>query len=234
MKGKSPAGKKWMVITVSALAVLALVVIVQSVFLVRMSNRMSEISGAGFGTVENAGLMGGQWQTKTVSSSQKKKADPMNMDTLPDWFDRPFDKDTWDPFREMQQMREYMDRMFDSSMSRFGLSPKFGILVKDYGFSPRLDVTEESKRFVITVDLPGVNDGNVNVTVSNDRLVKISGVREKEIEKSDAKGNIIRRELRKGKFERSVMLPEAVDADGMKVEHKKGVLTIYLPKKNQK
>ncbi len=141
----------------------------------------------------------------------------------------PFNGDSWDPFQEMQRMQRRFDRMFEGAFDRFRMSPRFGVLAEEQLYEPRLDVDEEPDRFVVRIDLPGVDGSRINVEVQ-DSTVRIAGSREETVEQTGPDGHSLRRERRVGHFDRSVALPEPVDEARMQVNREDGVLTIILPK----
>ena len=156
-----------------------------------------------------------------------KRDDPFDIDD--DWFSRPFDPNKWDPFAEMQRMQEQMNRMFNDSFGHFGRSPRFRGLAREPSFSPKIDVHEEDDRFVVRLDLPGVEEGSLDVRVEGKKL-RITGKRESVVDEKDQGGRIMRQERRIGDFARTVELPAPVDASRMEVKNEQGVFTIILPK----
>lgn len=145
-----------------------------------------------------------------------------------------FDPDTWNPFEEMHHMQEQMDRMFGEAFGRFDSSPHFRGLSGLRDFTPRVDVEEKSDHYVVVVDLPGTKESDVSITLE-DQTLTISGTREFTNEKKDESGNsqVLRRERRLGKFQRSVTFANPVDPSGMKSDFDGGVLTINIPKKEK-
>jgi len=161
------------------------------------------------------------------------KPDKSPPDRGDDWFASPFDPGKWDPFAEMQRMQQHIDRMFSDSFGRFGQSQKYSDLVREPGFSPKVDVREDKDKFVLELDLPGVDKGDVNVRVDG-RNVEISGERNDVVTRTDKDGHTVRQERRTGSFSRTVELPEAVDAGKMTARDEKGVFTIVLPKSSDR
>ena len=129
-----------------------------------------------------------------------------------------------DPFLRMQ---DEMNRMFDSFFERpFGLSR-----LNDWeGFDPSVDVYETDKEIKVDVELPGMDEKEIDITVGNDVLT-ISGKRESE---ETQKGkSFYRHERSFGSFRRSIELPEEVDEDRIDATYSKGILKIVLPKSEQ-
>jgi HSP20 family protein len=92
---------------------------------------------------------------------------------------------------------------------------------------PQLDVTKDDKSFAVKVDLPGLDEKDVEVTLS-DRVLTIRGERKEEKEAKEK--DYYRRERAHGTFRRSIEIPAAVDATKIEASFKKGVLTIQLRK----
>ena len=93
---------------------------------------------------------------------------------------------------------------------------------------PAVDLVESDKAYEVTAELPGMDEKNIDVKVTDGRLT-IKG--EKQEEKEEKKKDYYLHERRFGSFERSFELPESVDAEKIEASFKKGVLTVTLPKK---
>jgi HSP20 family protein len=142
---------------------------------------------------------------------------------------RRFDEDrAFDTFRtEMDQLHRSIDRLFADA---WGGSFAPSLLSETWttrSITPRLDVTDDDKAFHVAVELPGMTDKDVSVTVK-DRLLTISGEKKEEKEKKDK--DVYRRERAYGSFRRAIELPGDVDAGKIEAAFKNGVLTIDLPK----
>lgn len=93
--------------------------------------------------------------------------------------------------------------------------------------TPRVDVSETEKELNVKVDLPGMTEKDVSITLNRDVLT-ISGERTQEKEENE-KG-WYRMERQYGSFSRAIPLPYEVDMDKADAIYKHGVLTIKLPK----
>jgi HSP20 family protein len=93
--------------------------------------------------------------------------------------------------------------------------------------APAADLTETDKSYELSMELPGLDESNVDVTVAN-RLVTISG--EKKEEKKEERKDYYLSERRYGSFKRSFRVPEGVDTDKIEANFVKGVLKLTLPK----
>lgn len=130
----------------------------------------------------------------------------------------------WNPFKELEDM----EKRLSSYLGRPGIpteSGKEAMTVTEW--SPRVDITEDDKEYVIKADLPEVKKEDIKLTVQ-DNVMSISGERKYEKEEKGKKYHRVERAY--GSFMRSFTLPE--DADGSKVnaEYKDGVLNVRLPK----
>lgn len=136
--------------------------------------------------------------------------------------------DEWDPFKEMRSMQERIDHMFDNAFSRFHFSDGFDSLLDDYAFSPDINIEDKGDEFLVTVNLPGAEESDLDVKVE-DQTLTISGEVKTETREED-KGKLLLHERSVGKFRRVVTLPEPVKSDDIKSERKKGVLYLTIPK----
>lgn len=120
-----------------------------------------------------------------------------------------------------------MNRMFDNFFRGFGLSP-FGELEREWAaFSPDVDIVDSDKEVKVSVELPGIDEKDINVSLTHDTLT-ISG--EKQQETEDRGKNYHRMERSYGAFKRSIPLMCDVDEAKADATFKNGVLTITLPK----
>jgi HSP20 family protein len=92
---------------------------------------------------------------------------------------------------------------------------------------PVCDVWETKDDVVISVELPGVNEKDVNVSITGD-LLTVKGERRWEQSAKDDSHHRLERAY--GKFERTVQLPMPVQADKVTATYRDGILTVRLPK----
>jgi HSP20 family protein len=142
---------------------------------------------------------------------------------------RRFDDDkTFDTFRtEMEQLHRSIDRLFTDAWSGTVAPSLLSDTWTAGKITPRLDVVEDDKAFHVTVELPGMTDKDVAVSVT-DRDLTIRGEKKEEKEKKEK--DVYRRERAYGSFRRAIELPNDVDAGKIEAAFKNGVLTIDLPK----
>jgi HSP20 family protein len=121
------------------------------------------------------------------------------------------------------QLQQQMNSLFEDFLG----TPSAG-LWRGGGFLPQLDVSETDKEVRVIAELPGLDEKDVEVNVTNNMLT-ITG--EKKVETEEEEGDYRHIERSYGYFDRAVALPEGVDVDNAKAKFKKGVLRITVPKK---
>ncbi len=94
-------------------------------------------------------------------------------------------------------------------------------------WNPRLNISETAKDYRITVELPGVDEKDVDLDLT-DGLLRIKGTRRNETEEDGQ--NFHRIESFYGEFDRSVQFPETIDEDKIEASFKNGILNIIVPK----
>ena len=131
--------------------------------------------------------------------------------------------DFWEPFGNIEDIREEMNRMFDTSLRRRGS-------LFDSAFAPAIDVVEEKDNYLVKADLPGLSKDDVNVAIQ-DNFLTIKGERKHEVEKKES--NFYHQERVYGQFVRTVELPARVEASKVTANFKDGVLQVTLPKSEE-
>jgi HSP20 family protein len=139
----------------------------------------------------------------------------------------------WTPFLSL---RREIDRLFDDFGGGFWRSPfrsafavePFWQREMTWAATPAVDVVESEKAFEVTAELPGMDEKNIEVKLSNGNLT-IRG--EKQEEKEEKKKDYYLKERHFGSFERCFQVPEGVDANKIEATFTKGVLKLTLPKK---
>jgi HSP20 family protein len=130
----------------------------------------------------------------------------------------------WQPSREMEET----GRRFEDVFGRPFLPGIWRLFPsEEMVWAPAIDVVEKEDRFLIKVELPGVNEEDVNVSVTGDTLI-IEG--EKKAESEVKKKGYYYTEASYGSFSRSITMPSTVDADHIEANFEKGILEITLPK----
>lgn len=92
---------------------------------------------------------------------------------------------------------------------------------------PDVNVSETDNEFTVTADLPGLEEKDINVKISNN-ILRIGG--EKKLDHEGKDKNFHRIERVSGSFNRSIQLPTPIKDENVQASFKNGVLTITLPK----
>ncbi len=130
----------------------------------------------------------------------------------------------WQPYRELEEM----GRRFEDVFGRPFLPGIWRVFPsEELVWAPAIDVIEKEDKFLVKVELPGVKEEEVNVTVAGGTLT-IEG--EKKADSEVKKKGYYYRETSYGSFSRSITMPSTVDASKIKASYDKGVLEITLPK----
>lgn len=141
----------------------------------------------------------------------------------------PIKRSDADPF---EALHREINRVFENfSRGFFGLSPfSLNALEESHWgeFAPRVDVREDDKEIEVTAELPGMDEKDVQVSLSNDALL-IRG--EKKTEREEKGKDWCRMERSFGSFNRSIPLPDAIDSGKAEATFKKGLLTVKIPKR---
>ena len=130
----------------------------------------------------------------------------------------------WRPTRDLVGIRDEMNRLFDSFFTGWPERRK-DLLASEW--APSIDVAETDEEIVVTAELPGVKQDEVDITITDDVLT-LKG--EKKEEKEVKEKNYHRVERSYGSFQRSISLPTGVKSDEAKASYKDGVLHITVPK----
>jgi HSP20 family protein len=96
---------------------------------------------------------------------------------------------------------------------------------------PAMDLVEGDDHFVLKADLPGLDEDDVSIEIQDNTLT-VSGERKAEHETRERGWYRVERSF--GRFSRSLTLPEGVDADAVSAEFDKGVLSVRIPKPEER
>src|SRR5579863_3181630 len=125
----------------------------------------------------------------------------------------------WDPFREVVALQNRMNSLF-GNMNNETESP-----LTTASFVPAVDVYEDDKKVVLKLEVPGIEEKDLDVRVENNTLT-VKG--ERKFEKEEKEENFHRIERRYGSFYRAFTLPSTVDAEHINAAYNNGVLRIEL------
>jgi len=129
----------------------------------------------------------------------------------------------------LQQLHSEMDKLFDQAFKGFGVHPfGFGRVAPAELFKPTLDLSASEKQYTVNVEIPGVDEKDIQLEIADDTLV-IKGEKKQESESKD--NSFYRIERSYGSFRRMLSLPEDADRENVSAAFKKGVLTVTIPRK---
>ena len=135
----------------------------------------------------------------------------------------------WDPQRDLIDLQGRMNRMFDDALSRsVGSEPTETL--GSAGWRPPLDLIEEPERYVMRVDLPGVEAADVEILIESGKLT-LRG--ERRAASGLSRESYMRVERPQGRFAVQITLPESVAADSIQAAHRNGVVECVLPKRRE-
>jgi HSP20 family protein len=135
----------------------------------------------------------------------------------------------WEPVRELNSLQQEMNRLFSS----FFDTPTAGGNGGSYArrWIPAMDLVETDDEYVLTADLPGLGQEDINLEFE-DNVLTLSG--ERNAAHSERKEGYYRLERASGSFSRALTLPEGVDPEAVKATFDKGVLEVRIPKPEQR
>jgi len=127
----------------------------------------------------------------------------------------------WNPARDFARLQDEVNRLFDGTL---GLPRN----TESYGWTPAVDVFEDTEGVTFKFDLPEVEGKDVDVRLENGTLT-VRG--ERKLEREEKREGYHRIERAYGTFARSFSLPATFDSEKANAEHKNGVLRIFVPKR---
>jgi HSP20 family protein len=134
----------------------------------------------------------------------------------------------WDPFQDLRSAQEEMAQMSPILAHALGLHAQQGSgQATTTAWAPALDISERKDAYLVTVELPGVEADDLEITLE-DGLLTIQGERQFAQESSEQQFHRIER--RYGAFRRSITLPAQVMAEQIEATVDNGVLQIMVPK----
>src|ERR1700704_5859107 len=130
----------------------------------------------------------------------------------------------WESLRELSAMQDRMNRvnrLFRESYSPEG--PEEALTTT--ALAPPVDIYEDEHNIILKIDVPGIDEKDIDVSVQNNTLT-VHG--ERKVEKEEKEENFRRVERQYGSFTRSFTLPSSVDPGAVSANHNQGGLTITL------
>jgi HSP20 family protein len=127
----------------------------------------------------------------------------------------------WDPFREVVALQNRVNSLFRDLNDGEEAVPA-------PSFAPPVDIYEDAKKVVLKLEVPGIDQKDLDIRVENHTLT-VKGERKFEAEEKEQ--NFHRIERRYGSFFRAFTLPSTVDTESVQATYNAGVLKLELAKK---
>jgi HSP20 family protein len=127
----------------------------------------------------------------------------------------------WDPFRDVVALQNRVNSLFREMNE--GDNP-----LTTASFVPAVDIYEDAKKVVLKLEVPGMEEKDLDIRVENNTLT-VKG--ERKFEKDEKEENFHRIERRYGSFYRAFTLPSTVDPEKVQASYNAGILKLELSKK---
>jgi HSP20 family protein len=131
----------------------------------------------------------------------------------------------WDPYRGLVSLQDQVNRLFEDTVIQ-GRTGQADLAT----WAPAADIYETENDLVAKVDLPGVQEADIDIRVENNTLA-IRG--ERKFEKEVTEDSYLRVERAFGTFTRSFSLPNIVKVENIRASLQNGVLTLRMPKREE-
>ena len=140
------------------------------------------------------------------------------------------DENVWDPFRELRDLSDRMNRAFglEHGLRRNGESDQ---ALTGVDWAPSVNISETEKAYLIGADLPDVKKEDVSVHCE-DGMLTIQGERKQE--KTEENERFHRVESSYGRFVRRFVLPDDADENGIEARFENGSLRVRVPRAEKK
>lgn len=145
---------------------------------------------------------------------------------------KPFDSffdEKGDPFLEMERLRREMENNFRNIENFFQTTPSLKQFSSRLYRTPLFDMKEQDGKYIITMEIPGSNNREINTEIENGHLLISANISE---EKEDNSTIYYRHERRRSHYQRIIPLPNDADEKSLQSDYKDGLLTITFDKKH--
>jgi HSP20 family protein len=124
----------------------------------------------------------------------------------------------WDPLRDLLALHEQLGQLVGTDAP---------------GWTPAVDLYETPNEFVLTAELPGLSRDQIEIHAEDGRIT-IRGARPAGPDREIPCEQYHRVERGHGRFSRAFALPEPIDVEAVTADLKEGVLTVTIPKSNDR
>jgi HSP20 family protein len=123
----------------------------------------------------------------------------------------------------MEVFESYFNSLSNSFFNDNFPSRVFGFKTTNY---PNINIHRGDKEYLIEVEVPGMDKDDIEVSISDDDLLSISG--EKRIKRDEKEFSMVSQESFFGKFRRVISLPKDIDSSKISVKYENGILLISV------
>lgn len=135
----------------------------------------------------------------------------------------------YEPWTPVNDFHNEIGRLFGGQRINAAASNDANNVVTSH-WTPAVDVKEAAVQFTIFVDVPGIDNNAIDISMDKG-VLSIKGERHSEVTGEGTEDHgYLRVERAHGTFFRSFSLPETADANGIRAQNKNGVLIITIPK----
>ena len=134
----------------------------------------------------------------------------------------------YEPWNLYRQLQNDISRVLESSLAGTGEEDSSSVVTSHW--TPPVDIEEEKDRFVLYADIPGVEPGQISITM-DDGVLTIKGERGEQSEQE--RETYKRMERARGTFYRRFSLPDTADAERISAKGRDGVLEVVIPKQER-
>jgi HSP20 family protein len=134
-------------------------------------------------------------------------------------------RNEWDPLKELVGVQQRMNKLFESALARSNFDAEGGV----GAWTPVADAYEAPERMILHVELPGLEQTDIDVRVEQGELI-VQGERRMD---RDPATEFHRVERSYGKFLRRFPLPPTIDRESVDARYRDGVLTVILTKQDR-
>lgn len=128
----------------------------------------------------------------------------------------------YEPWSALNQLHGQFTRLFDGELDRDAATS-----AATADWIPQADIEEYADRFVLKLDVPGIDVAALEITLDKG-LLSLSGERAKDASGKDVQRSRVERPH--GRFHRRFMLPDTVDAAGVHATGRNGIVEVTIPK----
>lgn len=132
----------------------------------------------------------------------------------------------WRPFKELSFLHRDMDDIFSRFFGDWGRD--LSGWSRSGGWYPAVESYLEGDKLIVKADLPGMDPKDMEISVADNQLT-IKGERKATREHKGNGNNYFYRDVRYGRFERSLPLPEGVSTDNVTARYRDGIMEITMP-----